>query len=65
MNTHACIRMTAIDAYQRDMRVVLATECIDSHDEEHARISLCYMDGKIASVMTNAQIIGASRRPLV
>ena len=26
INTHACIRMTAIDAYQRDWPVVLATD---------------------------------------
>jgi len=51
INTHACVRMTAIDAYQRDMRVILASEAIGSYDEEHARISLRYMDGKIARVM--------------
>ena len=56
VNTHACIRTTAIDAYQRDIRVVLASECIDSHDSEHARISDAYMDQKIGLVMTNDQI---------
>lgn len=56
LNTHACIRMTAIDAYQRDLRVILAAECIDSYDDDHARMSLRYMDDKIALVMTNEQI---------
>ncbi len=56
VNTHACIRTTAIDAYQRDMRVILASECIESHDAEHAEISMTYMDGKIAVAMTNRQI---------
>lgn len=56
INTHACIRMTAIDAYQRDLHVVLAAEAIDSYDLEHARMSLAYMDGKIATVLTNARI---------
>lgn len=56
INTHACIRTTAIDAYQRDMRVLLASECIDSYDLEHARISMAYMDKKIAAAMTNEQI---------
>ncbi len=56
VNTHACIRTTAIDAYQLDMRVVLASECVGSHDPEHARISMAYMDKKIAVAMTNAQI---------
>ncbi len=56
INTHACIRMTAIDAYQRDWPVVLATDCIGSHDQEHHAVSLRYMKDKIASLMTNAQI---------
>lgn len=57
VNTHACIRMAAIDAYQRDYRVTLAKECIDSLDTEHARVSLAYMDGKIARVSDIASII--------
>jgi nicotinamidase-related amidase len=56
INTHACIRMTAIDAYQRDLDVVLAAECVDSYDREHHDISLRYMKGKIASVMNNDKI---------
>lgn len=57
INTHACIRMAAIDAYQRDFRVVLAEECIGSYDEEHGRVSLDYMNGKIAKVATVPEII--------
>lgn len=56
VNTHACVRTTAIDAYQRDIRVVLASDCIASHDPEHGRISLAYMDRNIAVAMTNDQI---------
>ena len=56
VNTHACIRMTAIDAYQRDWRVVLATECVESYDQEHHEISLRYMNGKIAAALSNEQI---------
>ncbi len=56
INTHACVRMTAIDAYQRDLSVVLAAECIDSYDREHHEISLRYMKDKIALVLTNAEI---------
>jgi len=43
INTHACIRMTVID-------------CIDSYDEPHHQISMRYMDGKIATGMTNSQL---------
>ncbi len=56
INTHACVRMAAIDAYQRDMRVNLASEAIDSYDEDHARVSLSYMDGKMVRVLENAAI---------
>lgn len=61
INTHACIRMTAIDAYQRDMEVFLAIDCIDSHDEPHHRMSMRYMDGKITTGMTNSQLAALLR----
>jgi nicotinamidase-related amidase len=56
INTHACIRMTAIDAYQRDRRVILALDCIDSYDRDHHDISLRYMKDYIAEVMTNDEL---------
>lgn len=56
INTHACIRMTAIDAYQRDWPVILAADCVDSYDRAHHDLSLRYMKDKIASVLTNAEI---------
>jgi nicotinamidase-related amidase len=56
VNTHACIRATAIDAYQRDLEVIFASESLASYDEEHARISIHYMDGKIGRAMTNREI---------
>jgi maleamate amidohydrolase len=59
VNSHACIRTTAIDAYQRDIRVILASECIESHDQEHAQISMAYLEKKIAILMTNDQISDA------
>jgi nicotinamidase-related amidase len=56
INTHACIRTTAIDAYQRDWPVILAADSIDSYDQEHHAISLKYMKDKIAAVMSNEEI---------
>ena len=50
VNTHACIRSTVVDAYQRDLDVILPRGCFDSLDAEHHEISLRYMDGKLASV---------------
>jgi nicotinamidase-related amidase len=32
INTHACIRTTAIDAYQRDYEVIVAADCVASYD---------------------------------
>jgi nicotinamidase-related amidase len=56
INTHACIRMTAIDAYQRDWEVILAADCVDSYDREHHELSLRYMKDKIAAIKTNEEI---------
>ncbi|MBI5138666.1 MAG: cysteine hydrolase [Candidatus Vogelbacteria bacterium] len=56
INTHACVRMAAIDAYERDYEIILATDCINSWDEEHHRVSLKYLSGKITHPMTNEEI---------
>jgi nicotinamidase-related amidase len=56
INTHACVRVTAIDGYQRDWEIVVAGECVDSYDQEHHDISMKYMKDKIATVMSNQEI---------
>jgi nicotinamidase-related amidase len=56
VNTHACVRMTAIDAYQRDYDVVIASDCVDSWDAEHHEVTLRYLEGKIARLMTNDEL---------
>lgn len=58
VNTHACIRTTAIDAYQRDLEVILASDCLGSYDDEHALVSMRYMNGKIGAALTNGEIQG-------
>jgi nicotinamidase-related amidase len=62
VNTHACVRTTVIDAYQRDYAVWLASECIDSYDQEHHAISMRYMEGKMGIAMTNQQLEGELRK---
>ncbi len=57
INTHACVRMAVIDAYQRDYEVVLALDCTDSYDEEHHRILLRYLTGGISTGKTNQDIV--------
>ena len=56
VNTHACVRTTAIDAYQRDLAVIIPREAVGSYDREHAAVSLRYMDGKIAAVLPVADV---------
>ncbi len=51
VNTHACIRTAAIDAYQRDFQVMIVRECVASKDLEHHEITMDYLDGGAASVI--------------
>lgn len=48
LNTHACVRTSAIDAYQRDYDVVVATDVTRSYDREHHAVSLRYLGARIA-----------------
>jgi nicotinamidase-related amidase len=59
VNTHACIRMAAIDAYQRDLDVVIVEDAVASYDDEHASVSLRYMSDKIAEIMSVDSAIAA------
>ena len=51
VNSHACIRTAAIDAYQRDYPVTIARECVASKDLKHHEITMDYLDGGIATVV--------------
>ena len=57
VNTHACIRATVIDAYQRDYDVIVASECTASNDEEHHEITRRYLDNRIARFLSNDEIL--------
>jgi nicotinamidase-related amidase len=57
INTHACIRTTAIDAYQRDYDVIIAADCVGSHDDEHHRVTLQYLDDRIVRLMSSEEIV--------
>jgi maleamate amidohydrolase len=60
VNTHACVRTTAIDAYQHDYPVYVISDCVGSYDLEHHEISLRYIDGKIGTVLSLADFISIS-----
>ena len=63
INTHACIRATAIDAYQRDLDVVIAADCVYSYDLEHHEVTRRYLDLHIAPFRTNREIIDLLEHP--
>ena len=56
VNSHACVRASAIDAYQRDLPVAIVRECVASKDVTHHNVSMDYMDGGIAAVVTLAEL---------
>jgi nicotinamidase-related amidase len=56
INSHACVRMTAIDAYQRDHDVVLAADCIGSYDAAHHEISVRYLTERLIRLLGNVEI---------
>ena len=55
INSHACIRCSAVDAFQRDYEVILASDCIDSNDLGHHEITMNYMNEQIGKAVTNDQ----------
>jgi len=57
INTHACVRMTVIDAYQRDHDIILASDCIGSYDEEHHDVTIRYLDGRMARLLSSVEIM--------
>jgi len=57
INTHACVRMTAIDAFQRDFEIIIATDCVESYDEQHHNISLRYLGKEMTRLLNNGQIM--------
>lgn len=56
VNTHACVRATAVDAFQLDYNVILATDSIASYDDEYHRESIRYLAQSIGRPMTNGEI---------
>ena len=51
INTHACIRTAAIDAYQRDYEVIIPIECVASYDRNHHEVTMNYIEGHIAKLV--------------
>lgn len=54
--THACIRSTALNAYQAGFKVHIPTGCTGSCEPEHARISMEYLDQRLASTISMTKL---------
>jgi nicotinamidase-related amidase len=56
ITTAWCIRSTAVDAYQRDYEVVVASECVQAFTEREHLDSVRAMDGYIATFLSNKDL---------
>ena len=56
VNTHACVRATAVDAFQLDYNVILAMDSIASYDDEYHRESIRYLAQSIGQPMNNGEV---------
>ena len=61
INTHACVRTTVIDAYQRNYDIIVAKDCVGSYHKEHHEITMKYFEPKIAKLMSNEEIMDYMR----
>lgn len=52
VNSHACVRTAAIDAYQRDFPVTVVRECVASNDLNHHEMTMDYLAGGIVTIVT-------------
>jgi biuret amidohydrolase len=60
INTTTCVLCSAFEATNRDFRVVIASDAVDSMDgEEMHRFALRLMEAAIGWPLTNQQIIEA------
>lgn len=57
VNSHACIRTAAIDAYQRDLQVIIVRDCVASKDVEHHEMTLNYLSRSIARVVSLSELV--------
>jgi len=54
---HGCVRNTAIDAYSRNYRVVIASDATGSTEPLHAEVSREYLEGRVAEFLSVDEIL--------
>src|SRR5207248_9203097 len=59
LQLHACIRATALDAYAKGYRVVIAEDSTASNDPIHAAITKRYMQERSVVFRSSADILAA------
>jgi alpha-ketoglutaric semialdehyde dehydrogenase len=55
--THACVRSTALDAYERGFEVTIADDAVGSTEPVHAEITRTYLAARAASFDTVAALL--------
>ena len=59
VKTNACIRVSAIDAYQYDYNVIIPRDCVASSDEKEHFATLEYLSLGIVAVNDLEQVINS------
>jgi len=57
ITTAWCVRSTVVDAFQRDMEVIVATDCVAAFTEEAHESSIAAMNGYVARCLSNEAIV--------
>lgn len=57
INTHACIRTSAVDAFMRDYRVFIPNECVASYDPAYHETTLDYISKRIGMVLNLKEMV--------
>jgi len=57
INTHACIRTSAVDAFMRDYRVFIPEECVASYNNEYHHETIKYLSQRIAAVVPLDELV--------
>ncbi len=62
VNTHACVRTSAVDAFMRDYRVFIPEECVASYDLAYHETTLDYLAKRIGMVLDLDEMIQRIKR---
>ena len=56
---HACVRSTALDAYERGFEVAIADDAVGSTEPVHAETTRTWLAARVASFASVAELLGA------